>query len=130
MEDGFDACLRDLAAWGEWLERRAGKAPAGTPARAEFEGLQHQLAELQKQQQSVLKEGQAAKQHLDHLDQVMAAIGKGLVARQPNLCPTCHADHSARGGIEKVVSELRATAAATRESLLQQYRSIEEKIRP
>ena len=130
MQDGFDACLRDLASWGEWLERRAAKAPVGTPPRAEFEGLQRQLAELQKQQQSVLKEGQAAKQHLDHLDQVTAAIAKGLVARQPNLCPTCHADHSARGGIEKVVSELRATAAATRERLLQQYRSLEEKIKP
>ena len=129
MRDHFEESLRDLASWGEWLECRAGKAPASTPAPAELEALRHQMAELQKEQQRVMKEGQAAKQHLDHLDQGTAAIAKGLVSRQPDRCPTCNADHSARGGIEKVVSELRATTAATRERLLQEYRALDEKIK-
>ena len=129
MRDHFEESLRDLAAWGEWLERRAGKAPASTPAPAQIEVLQRQMAELQKEQQRVMKEGQAAKQHLDHLDQVTAAMAKGLVSRQPNRCPTCSADHSARGGIEKVVAELRATTAASREKLLQEYRVLDEKLK-
>jgi energy-coupling factor transporter ATP-binding protein EcfA2 len=129
MRDHFEESLRDLNSWGEWVERRAGKAPASTPAPADVEGFRHQMVELQKEQQRVIKEGQAIKQHLDHLDQVTAAIAKGLVSRQPNRCPTCNADHSAHGGIEKVVSELRATTVATRESLLQEYRALDEKIK-
>jgi cell division protein ZapA (FtsZ GTPase activity inhibitor) len=129
MRDHFEESLRDLASWGAWLERGAGKAPASTPAPAEIEALRRQMAELQKEQQRVMKEGQAAKQHLDHLDQVTDAIAKGLVSRQPDRCPTCNADHSARGGIEKVVSELRAATAATREGLLQEYRALDEKIK-
>ena len=121
--------LRDLASWGEWLERHAGKAQAKTPALAELEALRRQVAELQREQQRVLKDGQTAKQHLDHLDQVTAAMAKGLVARQPNHCPTCNTDHSAHGGIEKVVSELRVTTAATRERLLKEYRALDEKLK-
>jgi energy-coupling factor transporter ATP-binding protein EcfA2 len=130
MRDHFEESLRDLAAWGEWLERRAGKVPASTPAPAESEALRRQMAELQKEQQRVMKEGQVTKQHLDHLDQVTAAIAKGLVSRQPNRCPTCNADHSARGGIEKVVFDLHAATAAIREKLLQEYRALDEKIKP
>ena len=129
MHDHFEESLRDLAAWGEWLERRAGKAPASASAPAESEALSRQMAGLQKEQQRVMKEGQATKQHLDHLDQVTTAIGKGLVSQQPNRCPTCNADHSAQGGIEKVVSELRATTVASREKFLQEYRALDEKIK-
>jgi energy-coupling factor transporter ATP-binding protein EcfA2 len=129
MRDHFEESLRDLASWGEWLERRSGKAPASTSPPAEIEALSRQMAELQKEQQRMMQEGHAAKQHMDHLDQVTAAIAKGLVSRQPNRCPTCNADYSAGGGIEKVVSELRATTAATRERLLQEYRALEEKIK-
>ena len=129
MADHFDETLRDLVSWGEWLERRARKGSASAPPPAEFEALRRQMVELQKEQQRVMKEGQSTKQHLDHLDQVTAAIAKGLVFQQPNRCPTCDADHSARGGIEKVVSELRATVAAAREKLLQAYRVLDEKIK-
>jgi energy-coupling factor transporter ATP-binding protein EcfA2 len=129
MQDHFEESLRDLASWGEWLERRAGKPPASAPAPAQLEALLREMAKLQKEQQMVMKEGQATKQQLDHLDQVTAAIAKGLVSRQPNRCPTCNADHSARGGIEKVVSELRATTAAAREKFLQEYRTLDEKIK-
>jgi hypothetical protein len=129
IREHFEETLRDLAAWGEWLEHRADKAPSTPAASVQMDSLRRQMADLQKTQQQVMKEGQATKQHLDHLDQVTASIAKGLVSLQPNRCPTCDADHSARGGIEPVISELRATIAAKREKLLQDYRTLDEKVK-
>ena len=129
IRDHFEETLRDLAAWGEWLEHRTDRTPSAPTASVEMDSLRRQMAELQKTQQQVMKEGQATKQHLDHLDQVAAAIAKGLVSLQPNRCPTCDVDHSARGGIEPVISELRATIVAKREKLLQDYRSLDEKVK-
>ena len=75
-----------------------------------------------------MKEGQATKQHLEHLDQVAAFLAQGWAARQGQ-CPTCGAEHAAHGGIQKVVKELKTKVGTAREELLREYRALDDKVK-
>ncbi len=127
IREHFDETLRDLAAWGEWLERGQGQNLPKAPSSGELDSIRRQLAEVQAAQQKAMKEGQATRLHLEHLEQMTKALTQGLGAKEPNKCPTCGVDHSAQGGIAKVVAELRDQVAAARENLLQEYRTLDEK---
>jgi hypothetical protein len=125
LREHHDATLRDLTAWGEWLERRPASLPPSAAPAAEAEALQRKLAAIQTAQQKAMKDGQAVRQQLDHLEQVNKLIGQGLLARAPHRCPTCGADHAAPGGAAGAIAQLRAEVAARREGLLGEYRTLE-----
>lgn len=127
IREHFDETLRDLAGWGEWLERRPSQDSRKSPSGSDLDSLRRQLAEVQAAQQKAMKDGQATRLHLDHLEHVTKAIAQGLVSEEPNNCPTCGADHAAHGGIAKVVAQLRDQVAAARENLLREYRAFDEK---
>jgi len=117
------AALQDLSAWGEWLASRKAPAPA-TPASTAAAG---DLAAAQAKQQTIAKEGLAAKQHLEHLEAVEAFLSRGWQTLHPQQCPTCGAAQAR--GIEPAVTELRATIRATREQLALEYKTLDAKVK-
>jgi energy-coupling factor transporter ATP-binding protein EcfA2 len=127
IREHFDETLRDLTAWGEWLERCQTQDSKKSLPASDLDALRRQLTEIQTAQQKTMKDGQAARLHLDHLEQVITAIPQGLVAKEPNKCPTCGADHTTQGGIAKVVAQLRDQVAATRENFLKEYHALDVK---
>src|SRR3989442_907834 len=115
-----------------WHRRHRFRPWLGRPACSWLIGLSATMkpcAEASATQQKVMKEGQATKQHLDHLDQVGTFFAQGWAARQPSQCPTCGADQPAQGGIQKVVTELKAKVGTAREELLREYRTLDDKIK-
>lgn len=126
LREHFDETLRDLTAWGDWLARRPTSSLPAAPPASEVAALRRQLAEVQTLQQKAMKDGQAARQHLDHLDQVTKLLAQGLGAATPERCPTCAAAHPAPGGVADAVARLRAEVAASREKLLAAYHTLDE----
>jgi hypothetical protein len=126
LREHFDETLRDLTAWGDWLARRPAPSPPAAPPASEVAALRRQLAEVQTAQQKAMKDGQATRQHLDHLDQVTKLLGQGLGTGTPGQCPTCAAAHPAPGGVADAVARLRPEVAEHREKLLAAYRTLDE----
>jgi hypothetical protein len=147
--------LRELASWGEWLQSRDGVSsaqPGSQPASSagkvsapassgqlslDTQGLnlalapaqlRQQLDEAQKAQLKVTRAGQTAKQHLDHLEQAAAFLARGWTAHQESQCPTCGAEDTTKGGIEKVVADYRAKIAQACEQLVREYKALGDKV--
>lgn len=122
----FDSAATKIAAWGEWLERRA-HAPdsASSP---EAEPIAKRLRELQALQKQVLERGRSAGGHFDHLTTVEAFVRETWSKDHSGECPTCGTDHTAHGGILKVVEELRTQTSNERDRLRQEFSELKVQI--
>lgn len=122
----LDRTATQVAAWGDWLERRSLGPQVSVPA--ETETLAKKVSDLQRRQQQVTEQGRMAAGRLKHLEQVEAYVREGWSRERPNECPTCGTDHSAQGGILKVVESLRATTVAERAELRREYAELNAQI--
>lgn len=122
----FDNAVTKIATWGEWLERRA-QAPdsASSPA---AQPIAKKLRELQVLQKQVLERGRSAGGHFDHLTTVEAFVRETWSKSHSGECPTCGADHTAHGGILKVVEELRIQTSSERDRLRQEFGELKVQI--
>ncbi len=111
----FGNVAMKITAWGEWLERRA-QAPdsASSP---EAEPIAQKLRELQALQKQVVERGQSIGRHFDHLTLVEAFVRETWSSDRSGECPTCGTDHTAQGGILKVVEGLRTEISRERDRL-------------
>ena len=122
----FDNAVTKIATWVEWLERRA-QAPdsASSPA---AQPIAKKLRELQVLQKQVLERGRSAGGHFDHLTTVEAFVRETWSKSHSGECPTCGADHTAHGGILKVVEELRIQTSSERDRLRQEFGELKVQI--
>jgi len=122
----FDNAAARIAAWGEWLERRA-NAPdsASSP---EAEPIAKRLREFQTRQNQVLERGRSAGGHFEHLTTVEAFVRATWSKDHSGECPTCGTDQTAHGGILKVVEELRAQTSSERDRLRQEFSDLKVQI--
>ncbi len=65
IRNEFDSAATQIAAWGEWLERRAQSPDAGSSPEAE--PIAKKLRELQSLQKQALELGRSAAGHFEHL---------------------------------------------------------------
>jgi len=115
----FDNAASKITAWGEWLERRA-QAPDAVSS-PEAEPIAKKLREFQALQKQVLERGRSAGGHFEHLATVEAFVRETWSKDHSGECPTCGTDHTAHGGILKVVEELRAQTSNERDRLRQEF---------
>jgi energy-coupling factor transporter ATP-binding protein EcfA2 len=115
-----------ITVWGEWLERRT-QIPTNTVL-PEADALAKKLHEFQAHQKQVIERGRIAGGHFDHLTQVEAYVRENWSKQHPDDCPTCGTNHSAHGGILKVVESLRAKTAGEREQLREEYTKFKTEI--
>jgi hypothetical protein len=126
IRNEFDSVATKIAAWGEWLERRA-QAPnvASSP---EVESIEKKLRELQALQKQVLERGRSAGGHFDHLTTVEAFVQGTWSKDHSGECPTCGTDHTDRGGILKVIEALRIQTSQERDRLRQEFSDLKVQI--
>ncbi|MEZ5413688.1 MAG: AAA family ATPase [Opitutaceae bacterium] len=122
----FDSASTKIAAWGEWLERRTQSTDAAPSPEAE--PIAKRLRELQALQKQVLERGRSAGAHFEHLATVEAFVRETWSKDHSGECPTCGTDHSAHGGILKVVEELRVQTSFERDRLRQEFSEIKVQI--
>jgi hypothetical protein len=122
----FDSAATKIKVWGEWLERRAQSPDASSSPEAE--PIAKKLGELQVLQEQVLERGRSAGGHFEHLATVEAFVRETWSKDHSGECPTCGTDHTAHGGILKVVEELRAQTSSERDRLRQEFREIKVQI--
>lgn len=126
IRNELDRASERIAAWGQWLERRAeGASEALSP---ETEKLTKELLDLRARQQEIVDRGQSVRGQLDHLKQIEAYVRETWSKQHANECPTCGADHSNRGGIVAVVDSLRSRTATEREALQKDYDQVRAEI--
>jgi hypothetical protein len=126
IQTGFDDAAANVAAWGEWLERRADAAD--TVSSSEAEALAIRLRELQTTQEKILERGRSAGRHVEHLTSVEAFVRESWSGDHSGECPTCGTDHTAQGGIVEVVEKLRLHASSERDRLRQEYSELKVRI--
>lgn len=122
----FDNASMQIAAWGEWLERRATAPDAGLSPEAE--PIANRLRELQTLQKQVLEHGRSVSGHFEHLTKVEAFVRETWSREHSGECPTCGVDHTADGGILKVVETLRIQISSDRERLRQEFNALKVQI--
>lgn len=115
----LDRVAAQVAAWGDWLERRGPDSAA--VASGEAETLTRKVSELQRRQQQIVEQGRIAAGRLEHLAQVEAYMRETWGKHRPEECPTCGANHADHGGIANVVESLRAKTTAERDRLRKEY---------
>jgi hypothetical protein len=122
----FESAATKIAAWGEWLERRAQSPDAASSPEAE--PIAKKLRDLQALQKQIVERGQSAGVHFEHLATVEAFVRETWSKDHPGECPTCGTDHTAHGGILKVVEELRAKTSSDRDQLRQEFSELKVQI--
>jgi energy-coupling factor transporter ATP-binding protein EcfA2 len=122
----FDKANAGIAAWGEWLERRANAPDAASSPEAE--AIAQRLRELQTLQKLVLERGRSASGHYEHLTTVEAYVRETWSRDHSGECPTCGTDHTAHGGILKVVEGLRNHTSNERDQLRQEFTNLKVQI--
>ena len=108
------------------MERRANAPDAASSPEAE--PIAKRLQELQTLQKQVLESGRSAGGHLEHLTTVEAFVRQTWSKDHSGECPTCGTDHTAHGGILKVVETLRTQASNERDRLRQEFNDLKVKI--
>lgn len=126
IRNEFDSAATKIAAWGKWLDMRA-QAPDAVSS-PEAEPIAEKLRELQDLQKETLERGRSAAGHLEHLTTVEAFVRETWSRDNSGECPTCGTDHSAHGGILKVVEELRAQTSVERERLRHEYAALKVQV--
>jgi len=122
----FDNAAARIAAWGDWLERRTNTSAATSSPEAEL--FAKRLRELQTLQKQVLERGRSAGGHFEHLTTVEAFVRETWSKDHSGECPTCGTDHTAHGGILKVVEELRIQTSGERDRLRQEFSDLKVQI--
>jgi hypothetical protein len=122
----FDSAATKIAAWGEWLERRVQSPDAASSPEAE--SIAKKLRDLQALQKQTIERGRSAGGHFEHLATVEAFVRETWSKDHAGECPTCGTDHTAHGGILKVVEELRAQTSSDRDRLRQEFGELKVQI--
>ncbi len=131
-QENIDRLCDQLKRWGDWLDRQAGQPASGSEPRLsppEVEALTRELAELQTKQKAIQVDGTELKARLDHFSHTESFLKQQWVKHHPNDCPTCGADHSAQGGVARVIQALQERTAAEHAKLRAAYTAVAERLR-
>jgi energy-coupling factor transporter ATP-binding protein EcfA2 len=122
----LDSTAARVAAWGEWLERRANVTDTTTSPEAEL--LAKKLQELQTLQKQIVERGSGIGGHFEHLTRVEMFVRETWSKEHADSCPTCGTDQSERGGILKVIEALRAQTSVERDRLRKEFTDLKMQI--
>jgi hypothetical protein len=125
-EERLQSAPVQLNAWGEWLEKRSqikSKAVSGTASRTSRDSH-----ELQKTLETIGERGKAIAAHLEHLRRSESFVREIWLKEDSAHCPTCAADHAAKGGILSALEAVLEERERQREALRNEYLRIKARL--
>ncbi|MFX0137716.1 MAG: hypothetical protein ACFFDN_29015 [Candidatus Hodarchaeota archaeon] len=119
--------LRDLALWSEWLNQKKKKISID---KQEALNLSKKLKELEKERDSVRRQGEIIKERLEeHFEGISPFLYNRWLPLNPDVCPTCNTKFEEEGGLEAIIENLKRKLTNEKEELRKSYRSLSEQIK-
>lgn len=114
----IDERVQDLTTWAEALGQRSDTFSEVRGSAAGIAAMQEKRATLERQLESSLMRGKAARSHLSHLESIASFVSLWS-SEHPNECPTCGAIHD--DGIDTAFARVMEYERARRDELAASY---------